>query len=381
MILFIDGNQIDDQHSSINRSMIKVFELIYPNEEFSVLCEKSHYTKIVDNTADKHSINYASGLYIAGPNSKLKKFFSEIYNFLFIICYIIFNNPKKVVFLSLYPTSHYLYRRISNFLKPEIYVVCHGELRFIRNNTNSLLTPCGWMIKAFSFSTNKIKSKWCYIYLGEQIEIPIFMQNENIVKINLPTEFKAIPPKRKLINKTCITLATIGVASESKMTHLFFEMAMKLKSNKKIRFIATGAVDHTIMKYKDSNVDADYSGQFLPSKEVEKRLNSADLAVFFYNDAYADVASGAVLEAIRYEIPVLALNNKYFQFLEKNNIKFFKCFENIDEMEEFILSDGYYDINCDFSSAKKLYSIEAAAKILNASIHNLHSENSNKSYG
>lgn len=115
-------------------------------------------------------------------------------------------------------------------------------------------------------------------------------------------------------------------------------------------------------------MEADYSGNFLSQEEVHRKLLSLDLAVFVYDEAYADVPSGSLIDAINYSIPSLVIRNSYFDYLIDNGISVFKVFESFEELESYIRK---VDIQAavhlaGFDRARSFFSIDQAVKDLEA---------------
>jgi len=361
MILYIENNMPGEEHNMINSNMINVFKKLYQSDINSIMCSKKHYESLeIDKTKLK-----LIGIKVFHPKYKINKYMIEITHLIKIKKIINNNNYSVLVFLSSSPVMHYFLRKFINLVNQDIkiFVVCHGELVFLNDKPKTkFYKPEFWMQKAFLVKNDLIK----YIILGEHIKIPFLMNENSILKVNHPNQsFKII--KSKISNK--IRIGFIGVVSKLKGADKFIHIAKEFNNNDKFEFVFTGKVTEQYMYLKHSNIEGYYDNEFISKERVDEKLKSLDLALFFYDNSYDYIASGALLDAINYEIPIYCMNSNIFKFLSiDKKLDFVKLFDDINKMIEAIEElnlekiEGFKKI--DFIKAKELFSINNAIEKL-----------------
>ena len=128
-----------------------------------------------------------------------------------------------------------------------------------------------------------------------------------------------------------IMFGSIGATSIQKGTHYFCELANKVENNQ-MKFSIVGGINSEIKPYLNDKIEYTNS-TFLSREEFEERVSQLDAAVFFYNaEEYAYTSSGAFFDAIKFELPIFAIRNEFYD-------DFFTRFGEIgmlfDDKEEF----------------------------------------------
>lgn len=366
-LYFVENNMVGAQHIRINAALINVFKRVFRHHDTVLASCESVYNNLEKSGC---SIKKILDLYVVKQGDNVKKFVSDIFSWFVIIPSIFKLNGKSVVvFLSLFPTSHLILRLFSWFVRCDIFVVLHRDLDFLNHLSFSPVKPSFWM--RFAFFIPIPKNKITYIVLGEHIVIPHLLEKQSIVKLNHPVIYDVRPVCRDQLYNGTFNIGLIGTASKFKNTHLFFEVARMLDGHKKLKFTVAGSCDSSVYDYRFDSVDADFSGVFLDEEVVSKKLRSFDFALFFYGEDLNSFASGALIDAVRYEIPILALRNSYFEWLKSKGIEFFITFDTVDDMVFFLQNEeklneliGFFD----FKKARAFFSVDAAVKILNNNI-------------
>ena len=72
-------------------------------------------------------------------------------------------------------------------------------------------------------------------------------------------------------------------------------------------------------------------------EELEKRIEELDIILFLYPcNSYKLMASGAILDALSMQKPIIALKNDYFEYIFKKYSAFGYLFDSIDEIIEVL---------------------------------------------
>lgn len=219
---------------------------------------------------------------------------------------------KPLVILSIFPVTHYFFKIITLFFpKTKVKIILHGELKQITNYNTLLQKLLGvFLRRALSIKNRNIK----YIVLGNTIGKRILQkkwlnQNEMII-IDHPYDYTLRKNSHKP-NSQYIRFGSIGATSIQKGTHYFCELANEMR-NKQLKFSVVGGINPEIKPYLTNKIE--YSNTpFLSREEFEDRVSQLDAAVFFYNaEEYAYTSSGAFFDAIKFELPIFAIRNEFY---------------------------------------------------------------------
>jgi hypothetical protein len=231
----------------------------------------------------------------------------------------------------------------------KIVIICHGELEFLNNDLIENLGPLSRIIKKniISFFLNersKIANRLIFIVLGEGI----FLNLKNILPSNIINSIYAIDHpfifenfKKIYKQQDKLKLGTVGVVSKAKNIDQFIYIAKLFLSeinDEKISFSATGAIYFKKQELLDACINIpDEKNTHMNRAAFNKRIKNLDYILFFYHSKmYKYLASGAVLDAINVEIPIIALKNDYFEYLFSRFGPFGYLADSIDDMENVI---------------------------------------------
>ena len=365
MILFVENNMPGERHKAINQALVKVFSEVFNGEGAGIACSESHYRLCLQ---DSNDINFRLTLKVFDPTEKAKKYFYELVSFFRIFRLLKKEKFRKIVFLSLSPVSHFFLRVLAfiGIINIDVFVIFHGELSFLAQNSRNPLRPGFWMKRAFNIRNGKAKVE--YIVLSEHIRIPSVLDESCIIKINHPVIFSNDFVFSKGPEEYPLNVGLLGSASLRKGSDRFFKISDVFRNDPDFRFYVSGSIDPVFRTY--SNVIGDFSGEFVQSSNVEETLNKIDCSIFIYDSSYDLVASGALLDAIKYCIPVLCLRNQLFDFLYDRGLRFFKIFDSEDDLISYLKCTDFNEIiemKATFRDAQNFFSIESSVKKLRES--------------
>lgn len=149
--------------------------------------------------------------------------------------------------------------------------------------------------------------------------------------------FEPVQPTSKAVGK--LSLATVGSISKTKGLLEFFEFAKHLSTfSTKIKLAIIGTTHEDLNLFNGTNIELQSeSNTFLDREEFKNKIQELDYVLFFYHkDNYRITASGAVMDAISYEKPILALKNDYFEYLFNKYGQFGHLFDNVEEMANLV---------------------------------------------
>jgi hypothetical protein len=298
---------------------------------------------------EKDKIEFRNIFVVENENKYLlifRYFISAIINIFYLI-----KVPKNTLIIYCYNNIFALpaLNGLNKILGKKIVIICHGELEFLNEDWIESLGPLAKIIRknVISFFWGKnvtIAKKLIFIVLGESILSNLkSILSSNIIKsiyaIDHPFVFDKCNYTSKPQNK--LRLGTVGVVSKTKNINQFIYIARlflpEVKAEK-ISFSVAGTVYYKKEELLDAYIDIpDWHGGFMDRAALGRRIQSLDYILFFYHSKmYKYLASGAVLDAINAEKPILALRNDYFEYLFSRFGPFGYLVDSIDDMEKLI---------------------------------------------
>lgn len=213
---------------------------------------------------------------------------------------------------------------INILLRKKVIFVFHGELEFLIGKVSYLKTS-GWykysMMISFKYLF-KFSPSYALV-LGNSIKHNLLnlypSMNNHILSICHPYFIEKKEDNKNLSSKLPIKIGTIGVMKKEKGLNELLLLSSKLKDLKierKLELYHIGKV------YTDEKTElvheicwiGETSG--LGREEFEKQIQQLDYLLFMYPcDSYKFTASGAILDAVKLNKPIIALHNDFFDYL------------------------------------------------------------------
>ncbi|HUX78526.1 MAG TPA: hypothetical protein VMW10_02090 [Alphaproteobacteria bacterium] len=228
------------------------------------------------------------------------------------------NADGKAVVLSIDPLARLFFSILFNFRfrRAEIYMFYHGELEYLERCTTAaqlvfFKMPLWANIK---FRSDRVKN----IVLSEGIKDELNSRgNKGLLEsFLLPYSFSNVEATQK--SKVGLFVVGLpGVAAARKGSHHVFELADSLAYREsEIEFRIIGRNDMLEKTPPIHRVKIVSQKAGLSVEEYEKNMHEIDIALYLYGtDSYLLTASGAVFDAIRFEKPIVALRNAFFDEL------------------------------------------------------------------
>lgn len=344
---YIDTYSQNSAHEMFNASLILMCSIIF--EEVDCRISKSayqNYLKIIKRPSPEN-VFYKNTFVVEGSSRMsliLRYLVSAIQN----IKYLVFS-PKDAILI--FPFNNLFSLRIVNFINKfcnrRILIFCHSEMEGIITNTKK----GGFLHKILTrlshnfFLNGKIKiSKDLYFsVLGDVLKENI----SNIIDLSKAVKFISMDhpylfhnEELTKDNSVMLSIGTVGAISKTKGLYGFIEFANKIKPSLRggMNISVVGTTHEDINLLKEAKIEFfSKDNELLSREELNHRINELDYMLFFYpKDSYRITASGAIMDAICYEKPIIALKNDYFEYLFNKYGCFGFLFEDIDSMVDKI---------------------------------------------
>lgn len=372
-ILVVDTYSQKSLHEMFNASLILMCSMIFTSVDLRISKSSyENYLKIIDIESPKN-IEY-NNVWVIEGNSRfsllMRYLFSAIQNIKFLII-----SPKNTILV--FPYNNLFSLRVLNFFnkfcKKRILVFCHGEMEGIVVDVEKTGFLHRLLLKlARNFFLNqevKISEGLYFSVLGDAIkqnisEIIDEKKASKFISVDHPYLFRS--GNKKAQDDTELKVATVGTINKTKGLFSFLEFANKINSTikEKIRISVVGASTENFNLFNGSGIvlSSNNNNALLSRGDFNNKVNELDYILFFYpTNSYTITASGAIMDAINFEKPILALRNSYFQYVFNKYGSFGFLFENINEMVSKVedLSNNKSIPDIDFMSLKKRLTPEA----------------------
>jgi hypothetical protein len=269
-------------------------------------------------------------------------------------------------------------------LKKNIIVVCHGEMELLpisRTMKQNLMNyrflgkVSVRIVRKFFGGQSNLFTSITFVVLGDSILENIKKNTSSLVFNNFcslehPFVFKYYMRENNLFNKI-VKIGILGSISNKKNgKNLDYIISNRLINNSMISINIIGSPGIYKKKFENAGfILPENSVEFLPRSTYDHLVSSMDYIVFLYEDSYQFTASGALFDAIKFGLPVISLNNQYFEYIASKFSFYYESHESIESLVKSLNHlkmpankyDGYLIIEninkfCDINSlVKKLY--------------------------
>ncbi len=381
MIFVADFFMTFGQHAPFNAAFLAVLSEAYPSERIVFFADPGHIQQLGKLYNFPDQVHFEPVKVDANTHHSksawLKKFWNE-----FRLLNSLFRKadqykPNKIFFCFLSPVAQYVLSRRK--LAFETSIVLHGLDVLNEGSSKPLVQQlfAGLIKRAFK---KKQPNKY-YVVLEQNIKTYLmnrgFLKSEELLLIHHPYIFENMDGKR--FSGEPIVFAHLGVARLSKKSDLFFRLADYFRAEVEagvFEFRLVGSLLPEMTSFINPWVRIyEENGKYLSQELYSSLCREAHYAVFCYpEDAYTLSSSGAILDALKYNLPVLAVRNSYFEEISRDHQDAFILFDNFAALRlgiENISSGkngGYDTLRDSIEKMKNYYRIESVARELTAQL-------------
>lgn len=325
--------------------------------------------------ADKYVDNRANHipLFVLEGNGRLVSFVRYFISAILNVFLLVKSSKSDILIYNFNnPLSLHLLNLINSFLNRRILVFCHGEMELLINSEykgglqQRLFTKL--IRKFFLFKDRKMNLSFCVI--GESV----YNNMMDILPCKICKVFRFVDHpyvydncNYTASNRDGINIGTVGFFSVSKGGDQFVKLAKLLEDkNLNIKLSITGKVVddfERVTHMKNVDLPRDKGLVPVPATEYMERIRKLDFVLFLYPiNSYKLIASGAIMDAINWEKPILAIRNDYFEYLFSKYGSLGYLFNDINEIADFLASErfskDFMSCKIDFANVKRLTSPE-----------------------
>jgi len=324
-------------HLICNSAITAIYMNKYADEPVHIFCGEGHFNAIKKELAN-HNIDTSRFLFHKiKPINRIIRDYEEFSSQFSVIKEVFSfakkNNEHKILFT--YTTAYSTYMvKFFCLINPKIEVrsVIHAELEKIDTKeylSNSLQNKLKvfWYVKLFGIQ-NPLKlptpKNLKFIVYGHSIKENVIKimpsMKDKIISLSDPYIWDNIPEKININNKN-IGLGIIGRCHAFKTIPILKKLCEDLKDipNKNFQLLFSGYIDNKDFFEYLNKLDFVYKDSLSQNRISDEIRNDTikkmTYAVFTYNlGSYKYTASGAFMDAINFEKPVIAISNDYIKY-------------------------------------------------------------------
>jgi hypothetical protein len=309
------------EHVEVNSALISLVRFTFPEEEIIFFGEKNHIDWIKNSSKVLFSdINFIELELPRRFYPDIIRIFSDVLIVNKIFRFAKNHDTKFIIFCSL--TSSLLYSikfwqsRLNGI---KCILIPHSILETInfKPPLNPLFFPFWFPYPLNIANAQNIK----YLVYGNSIKTNLIKKfpriQDYILSIDLPYLFDDDQNIRKL-QEDCITFGFFGVGTSAKGIDEFFSLPnhISTKYNHKPKYVVIGQIlDKKLRKQIPEKIIIPSVNKPLSRDEYEYYAQSINYSVMIHKPyLYNFTASGSFFDALKYQIPIIAIRNPFFEF-------------------------------------------------------------------
>ncbi len=372
MITVADFYRYGNEHVPVNASLLFMICKHYSDSPVAFFAEETH----LNNVKEFWQLNNIEAGNIEWKPSKIKLkakgtrlVFERIKNELHYIRRLgkaKTESVNKIFFLSLSPLPTIVYK--SFFSKNrQTLITLHGDVEFARMQNSFSRNIIG---RLFRISFNIKKQNCVYLALNKVIKQNLiqeeFLKKDEVIAVYHPYIFHdqlTVKPYT-----TQFKFAHIGVASLEKRSYYLYDIATSFENEirqQKMQLEIIGKNENIEIKENSELIPGIHNKEMLRRDEFDMRLMQVDYTLFFYSEAYQLTGSGALMDALDFEKPVIALRNQLFETFFNDAGKIGFVCDSVNEVKMIIkqvlsgeiAEDDYRQMQKNIRSFKQEFSL------------------------
>lgn len=359
-------------HMQFNASLLAMLSLKYEEVLYyaSYSNKENVYSLIQDCYPIKEIVFYKK-IFVWEGSGRIDLFLRYIVSFFQNMLFLFFSKKSDLLIFNYNnPLSLRLLNLCNAFLKRKILIFCHGEMELMLPHMAEgglLHKVLRKRICLFFMNNRKNGVNMHFCVIGKSVL-------DNCKKVIPQDTFKKFhyidhpyiytQKVHDSIPNSSPYIGIVGAFSSKKGGTSFLSLAKKLceKNVNNVRLSITGRIYEKVDDLLNLGVDlpTNQGREPLPVNEFCKRIKQLKYMLFLYPvNSYQLIASGAIMDAINFECPIIALKNQYFEYVFKKYGAFGHLFDSEDDIYMYINSDVFVnEIKYDFSKIKDMTSPE-----------------------
>lgn len=278
------------------------------------------------------------------------EFFSSILE----IWVLLKNVRKDDICLSTYVNtfSCHVLNFISKVTGKKLYICCHSELRVVAEPNISIKKIWKYSLKRF-FTKTKFSKNLKLIVLGDSIYknlIPFIDSNRMNAFVPFDHPYFALKNVDNAeVDDSSIRIGVIGYLSPAKERGFdnVLRLAKLIENKRNLKLVVVSRISQDLAGLLPETVElCSRDGNFLPRNRYDAEIEKLKyIYVPYPKESFKFTASGALLEAIFRNKPVLYHGNDYARYIERKFGQYGICLDdlNLGAIETILANESMYE--------------------------------------
>lgn len=334
----------------VNRGLLRMLCLATDNDIY-VATTSSAADNLMDAVVDFQDRTRVNCLPVNAASGRLALLWRYLQSAFFNISELLKSKPGDTIIYNFnnvfsIATINFLCK---HFLKNrKVAVVCHGEMEYLHPGfkpTKLYKKLMVWLTRRFFKKKNSDLAKGLYfIVLGDVIKDELGKivdpsMAERFFSVDhplLPPDIPSHSARHGHVAKT--RLGTVGIMNRFKGAESYISILEKLGNNPDLEFSIAGHVQSDLDKFRQLNVRLGRNpSDALPADEFNAMVADLDYILLLYpRDSYRMIASGALLDTIRFRKPLIAISTPYFEYFFNKFGKLGLLADSADDIVEIL---------------------------------------------
>lgn len=323
-------------HSEVNAGFLSLLELVYNQDELLFLADKNHFNAIQEVKRFERWNYIPTKVFSYEP----KFFLLNDFILIFKIIRLLLRSRKTdtIYLLGIMPLAHIFISFFNYLLRKKCIICLHGQMEAYLDETKIGKSKYYYRLSKFVFKRNDSID---YLIFGESIENNLsflFTSRKKLIVIDQPYIYDEVKEIDISLNKTNYTLGILGRFDHSKNINEFFTFVDSLEQE-----IAENKINIKIIGKVNCEIPENYKSLIsiynkpLTKEGFKNEVLQLDFVISFTDKNYYKVTpSGVFFDCIKFEIPLLSLNNDFVQYYFNKYNKIGEIFESTSDMISFV---------------------------------------------
>lgn len=324
MIFFSEVNKTGLEHATANKQLLMLLARTFPESTIYARISELHWKAISEGVNTAGIVPLFEQVVSPEKGNKWRwivKLLTECRRSFLILRHAQRKKATLVFFASSSPVGNMFISLLSRFIfnKCKVVITLHGELQLLRNPGRKTVDRVYAACLRRAFSMKLINRRYLVLdkYIRDRLVAYKLLPAGSMMAIRHPLTYEGEirPPDVG----PGIVFGHLGVAKLEKRSPLFFELAAKFQSEVAVghaSFIVAGQLLDEMQPFKNKWVEYSDTDKLVSYDAYFNHCLKMQYAIFFYDNAgYELISSGTIMDAISFEIPIIALKNHYFTHL------------------------------------------------------------------
>ncbi|WP_262246819.1 hypothetical protein [Parapedobacter soli] len=312
------------EHATINRQTLTLLARIFPDSTIYARVSEPHWKAISDKQHWGNVVPVFEPVVLAEKGNKWRwivKLLTECKRSFLILRHAQRTKAAFIFFASNSPVGNLFISLMLRFLfrKCRVVITLHGELKLLRQGGGKTVDRLYSSLLRMAFAMRLRGRRYLVLeeYIRDRMVMHKLLPADSMMAIRHPLTYEGETRHHGIGPR--IVFGHLGVAKLEKQSPLFFELAARFRSEiaaGRASFVVAGQLLEEMLPFRNAWVEYSDGDQFVAYDAYLDRCMEMQYAVFFYGSKeYELISSGAIMDAISFGTPIIALRNHYFTHL------------------------------------------------------------------